>query len=46
MRHKNNNVELGYKCLVLNYNPDLEFHVGKFRTSADDFCDEELILER
>jgi hypothetical protein len=19
MRHKNNNVELGYKCLVLNY---------------------------
>jgi hypothetical protein len=27
-------------------NPDLEFHVGKFRSSADDFCEEELTLVR
>jgi len=27
-------------------NPDLNFHVGKFRSSADDFCEEELILVR
>jgi len=27
-------------------NPNLEFHVGKFRSSADDFCEEELILVR
>ena len=30
--------------LVKQLNPGLSFHLRKFRTSADDFCEEEVVL--
>jgi hypothetical protein len=33
-------------AMAKQLNPDLNFHVGKFRSSVDDFCEEELIFER
>jgi hypothetical protein len=39
MRHKNNNVELGYKCLVLNYR-SAEYDLSKgflYHTEDENF---------
>jgi hypothetical protein len=33
-------------AMARQLNPDLKFQVGKFRSSSDDFCEEELTLER